>query len=354
MNLSSYSCSDSLLPPDYPEITIRHVALSIATWMLARIAEVVHDILRTTNEDGADKKESTVTIATAAEASITAGSTVPQTEEGVMKAHAWTYLHGSSFNVRCGPNYKKNGFKAPSGAALGKVEAMDVFVTERKIRHSMALGHIALPPATPGWDESYPEFLVITQMLPKKFNSAAIAGKGADGVTYMLLTYVRMPPNMAPGFGSHEDPQNAEQLLKRFLMRADQDPQVAHCWKMIGVVLNIPELERNGTVPSSVVGILKKWNGKPVLSRPQHEFFRDPQNRYLQADLDGHQYNYGTRTAVKHVLHLSRYLEMGYGYVVEARKEPELPEVMCCSCRVLKFELDKAMPFPPGASIPMD
>ena len=106
--------------------------------------------------------------------------------------------------------------------------------------------------------------------------------------------------------------------------------------------------------PSTVFSTLVKYNGKPILSRPQHEFFRDPQNRYLQADLDGHQYNYGTRTAVKHVLNLSRYIEMGYGYVVEARKEPELPEVMCCSCRVLKFELDKAVPFPPGASIPMD
>ena len=83
---------------------------------------------------------------------------------------------------------------------------------------------------------------------------------------------------------------------------------------------------------------------------PRRAAHRDPHNRYLQADLDGHQYNYGTRTAVKQVLHLSKYLEMGYGYVVEARKEPELPEVMCCSCKVLKFQLGRATPFPPGAA----
>ena len=45
-----------------------------------------------------------------------------------------------------------------------QVEAMDVFLTPRRISHSLALGHIALPPATPGWSEIYPEFLVITQV----------------------------------------------------------------------------------------------------------------------------------------------------------------------------------------------
>jgi len=41
---------------------------------------------------------------------------------------------------------------------------MDVFLTPRRISHSLSLGHIALPPATPGWSEIYPEFLVITQV----------------------------------------------------------------------------------------------------------------------------------------------------------------------------------------------
>ena len=28
-----------------------------------------------------------------------------------------------------------------------------------------------------------------------------------------------------------------------------------------------------------------RYNGKPVLSRPQHDFYRDPHNRYLQVRL---------------------------------------------------------------------
>ena len=89
--------------------------------------------------------------------------------------------------VRCGPNYPKYGKKAPSGAALGVVEAIDIFRTERRISHSLALGHIALPPATPGWSETYPEFLVITQVGGRQQAPRGAGSLGADLTPYPLL-----------------------------------------------------------------------------------------------------------------------------------------------------------------------
>ena len=59
-------------------------------------------------------------------------------------------------------------------------------------------------------------------MLPVKFNKSMMAGKEADGETYMLMTYVRIPPKLGAGYRSDAEPQNVEQLLVRFLMRADQ------------------------------------------------------------------------------------------------------------------------------------
>ena len=64
--------------------------------------------------------------------------------------------------------------------------------------------------------------LVTAQMLPVKFNKSMMAGKEADGETYMLMTYVRIPPKLGAGYRSDAEPQNVEQLLVRFLMRADQ------------------------------------------------------------------------------------------------------------------------------------
>jgi len=338
--------SESLLPSDYPEVTIRHVALLLATWMLARIAEIVHSLLQATQRSDAKDAAASMPVQQG-EPTLKAGSSVPKQSNGYAGVHAWTPLEAKSFNVRCGPNYPKYGKKAPSGAALGTVEAMDVFFTQRRISHSLGLGHIALPPATPGWSEGYPEFLVITQLLPANFNSALVASKESDGQTYMLMTYVRIPPKLGAGYRADEEPQNTEQLLVRFLTRADQDPGVAHCWKMIGVVLNLDEV--GAQLPSSIQRLISRYNGKPVLSRPQHDFFRDPYNRYLQVDLDGHWYNYGARNGVSHIIKHSNIMEVGYGYVVESRKEVEMPEVMACCCRVVKFDLAQAVPFPPKA-----
>ena len=105
--------------------------------------------------------------------------------------------------VRCGPNYPKYGKKAPSGAALGVVEAIDIFRTERRISHSLALGHIALPPATPGWSETYPEFLVITQVGGRP--RAPLGVPGALGRT-LLLTPCSLPLTPYPSLLLYSSP----------------------------------------------------------------------------------------------------------------------------------------------------
>ena len=39
-------------------------------------------------------------------------------------------------------------------------------------------------------------YLVIAQMLPKKFSNVLMADAKADGETYMLMTYVRILPKL--------------------------------------------------------------------------------------------------------------------------------------------------------------
>ena len=104
----------------------------------------------------------------------------------------------------------------PSASALGEVVAVDVLRTDHKIFNLLALNHIALPPATPGWDETYPEFFVINQMLPVRFNKALFPGAGNDdGETFNLIVYVRLPPKLGLGWSADKEPCGAEELLKR-------------------------------------------------------------------------------------------------------------------------------------------
>ena len=119
------SCSQSLLPPDYPVVTIRHLALLIATWILARISEVVHEILQATGAAGGkeDSAQKVVVAKSTGAPTLKAGSTLPEMPKG---PHAWTFFDGSNFNVRSGPNYKKNGIKKQSSAALGRTRGLQL------------------------------------------------------------------------------------------------------------------------------------------------------------------------------------------------------------------------------------
>ena len=67
----------------------------------------------------------------------------------------------------------------------------------------------------------------------------------------------------------------------------------------------------------------------------------------MLADLDGHQFGYATRGAVVKGIGFSSWFELGLGYVVEARKEAEMPERMLSSVKLLKLNLEQAASWPP-------
>ena len=168
--------------------------LLISTWLMAHIYATLCDILRAVDANLQVHESAAVDAAAASAAhssellpkgsaepppvsrnrsgsggppaerpSLKAGFSCPYAPPGTKATHAWTDLSAETFRVRCGPNYQKNGFKAPSGPALGKVVAVDCLRSEGKIFNFLALNHIALPDPSPNWNEIYPEFLVMNQ-----------------------------------------------------------------------------------------------------------------------------------------------------------------------------------------------
>eukprot|EP00967_Tisochrysis_lutea_P039138 scaffold46940_cov32-Tisochrysis_lutea.AAC.6 len=76
-----------------------------------------------------------------------------------------------------------------------------------------------------------------------------------------------------------------------------QDEAIALCLKEIGMLANLEDV--GASLPKPILKILRRFNGKPVLTRPEHRFYRGPSNSYLEISLDGHQYSYATRAAVR-------------------------------------------------------
>jgi hypothetical protein len=328
--------------------SLRHVFLILASWLLARCLSVVVAIVQATKRSEAAPEEAVMELSAASGPSLVAGASLPRVETpspGTRVEHAWCKLHASNFHVRSGPDYSRNKLKTASQPALGEVVAIDVFRTQRKMHNLLQLNHIEPPAPTTGWSEPYPEFFIVNQQLPVHFNHSIFAGPDADGETLNLISYIRMRAGIGRGWCGSAEPRGAEELLKRFLMRAEQDPSVAHCLKEIGIILNLADVTQS--IPSALARLLKRFNGKPVLTRPEHTFYREPTNRWLTVDVDGHQYMYTTRSALALGIRSLRELVLGYGLLVEARAEQEMPEVMASSCMLLRLDPDRCQPFPP-------
>ena len=59
--------------------------------------------------------------------------TVTSNTTNVPKHNTWSYCDSSVFHLRIGPNYQKNGLKAPSNQALYNIVGIDVIKTPNKI-----------------------------------------------------------------------------------------------------------------------------------------------------------------------------------------------------------------------------
>ena len=344
---TSSHCLDPMHKPNhlYPLLSALVLAW-IAARILQRLYHIYHFISRPASNDTPNSSSSQ--ISRRATPRFDAGFSCPQVQVDAETAHSWSTLGAHMFNVRVGPNYPRNGLKAPSKPSFGEVVASDTLRTKRKLHHLLHYNYIALPKPTPGWKESYPEFVVVNQMLPVRLKRTLVTSEFTDGETLNFITYIRMRPGIGEGWQGDTDPIGPDQLLRRFLLRADQDGAVAHCLKEIGKVLNFEEIEDR--LPRAITNVLKRFNGKPILTRPEHKFYRDSENRYLQIDLDSHRYSLATRMTVDSILRFCHRLELAYGLVVEARREQELPENMMFSMKIKRLHPDRAVDFPPTES----
>ena len=301
------------------DLTLRHWMLLLTTWLLLRISETVRKIVKALEPPvsaaallglRSSRKKS-------AAPTYKAGFSLPRVAQRTPSTvHSWEALHASRFQVRGSTTWSVGQRRERSTPAPTRLARWWRWTRSRRRRRSgtssssttsscsahtrcarapdcCALGIVTTRPThtrLAGWNESYPEFLVINQMLPMQMGPMT-TNEQTDGETLNLLTYVRLRPGLARGYDPAKDPQNAEELLKRFILRAASNPKVAVCFKEIGIILNLDEVERNGA-NKMLVGLIRKYNGKPVLTRPEHYFHIDPQRRYMAVDLDGHRYKY--------------------------------------------------------------
>ena len=252
-----------------------------------------------------------------------AGLTVQKCEPGATVPGCWTTTDASKFQVRVGPDYKKNKRKAPSGPALFQALEMDFFVgLQRKIDN---IGQQIVLPAAPGGRRIF----IVNFQCPTYPPANPLWGDSKhDGEGMSMVMYFAIPREDEVAAGSS--------AMWREFLKSDSD--LHDRFKLIVIIDNTDEL-RPPIMSKGERSMLTSWNGTPLLTRPQHRlyFHKD----YVELDIDIHTFSYIARRGFPLVLKKLEHMVLDIAFVIEGHPDNELPEQVMAGMRLCKLDLSK-------------
>jgi hypothetical protein len=264
----------------------------------------------------------------------------PLPANGPKLNNCWTHADGTSFQVRCGPNYRRNRAKKNSGPALYEVVSCDLFSAPQKVDHISRF--LNLPKAnTPSGAPTFgaagvPELLVIHVQFPCYAPGNPLWGAplvDGEGVSLVVVCELSAAGREACANGTAQ-----ARLLRRFTSSVPDDASITDRMKIVPVLINTDEV--------NLGRLLTGYNGKPFLSRPQHRFFRGA--NYFEIVIDVHSFTYAARKGAWGFLEKIGDMLLDLGFVVEAEDDDEMPEQMLACVRVSRMKLTdpNIKPFP--------
>mmetsp|Transcript_4686 Transcript_4686/g.9415 ORF Transcript_4686/g.9415 Transcript_4686/m.9415 type:complete len:363 (+) Transcript_4686:14-1102(+) len=255
------------------------------------------------------------------------------------------------FRLRVGPNYRRNGKKEPSGAALYDLVAVDICrSTKGKMEETFdyfkpVLGETGVA------GSNIPYSFVVTANLPVE--EPSMFSTPGTGPSFVIVFHFTASPTLLEGVKGISSGKGATPAVKLLDAWCRDSAKDSACMGRFKAMCMIDDIEKQG-FPS----FISKFNGKPVLINKSGTFVRycegDGHGTLVKDDggtskackainmlINVHVFAFIARKGLFSLQQSFKKMRLNVAFTIEGRTDEELPEVVLGCCKLSEIDMDK-------------